>query len=293
MKKNSFLLSLVLIIVLVFAVSCPTPEPTPEPEPEPTPTPTKEVEPEVGGDALTFTAGDAASKTGTITLKGGTFVNTNDFTNSMPNSGAGLGHIIFDYAIDDTNKAVLKVTVKSTTAVATTDGGIYKINIPKSAIAADEDYTAKDLSVSLTITVNPVSTPDPDPSPTEPTQIDAPTISPRVITYTVGTGFDNAELIISLENATFIENKIEYKIDGSGTFDFEWPNDSQAGACSLNFFKGDTANTVKVQIEAGSDPLSNEWGIWKIIIKKDAIQPNANYKNDAESFELSFELKQG
>lgn len=274
-------------------MSCPIPEPTPEPEPEPTPTPTKEIEPEVGGDSLTFTVGEAASKDATITLKGGTFANKNDFTESMPSRDAVLGNITFDYAIDDTNKAVLKVTVKSTTAVATTDGGTYKINIPKSAIAADEDYVAKDLSVSLVITVNPASTPDPDPEPVEPTQIEAPTISPRVITYTADGKFDTDVLTISLENATFIESKIEYKADGSGAFYFEWPNNMDGGSCSLDFAKGDTPNTVKVQISAGNTPTENEWGTWKITIKKDAIQPNANYKNDTESFELSFELKQG
>lgn len=266
------------------------------PEPEPTPTPTKEIESEVGGEGLTFTVGEAANKTATITLKGATFVNTNGFTNSITNNGAVVGHINFGYDIDDTNKAVLHVTVKSTTAVATTDGGTYKINIPKSAIAADEDYTAKDLSVDLTITVNPASTPDtpdPDPEPVEPTQIDAPTISPSVITYTADGDFDTDVLTISLENATFIESKIEYKADGSGAFYFEWPNNVDGGSCSLDFAKGDTPNTVKVQISAGNTPTENEWGTWKITIKKDAIQPNANYKNDTESFELSFELKQG
>ena len=121
-----------------------------------------DVEATVGGDTAEFTAGTAdTTKNVTVTLNGGTFANITGI--SVKKGDADPANFDISYAIgtEEAKKNELTITLKSKASIAAADQGTYKINIPASAITADDTHVAKAISKDLTVTVTaaPAKTP--------------------------------------------------------------------------------------------------------------------------------------
>ena len=168
----------------------------------------------VGGESAEFTVGtaDTTGKKVTVTLDGGTFANTNGIAVAQPN-GATAAHLTYAYD-DASDKKVLTITVKATADIASADQGTYKINIPASAITADDTHVAKAISKDFTVTVTV-------PAPAQKKQLAQPIVGGTQEISSVAGAECNASVTYTLgEGATWKDGLTKDKF----TFSSSLPN---------------------------------------------------------------------